>query len=183
MHNPPPSTENSPTTSPHPTTTPTTPPYFSETKQKTLRSDKCKLLILLVLGPCLTNGDDTIFPLHFNLECIPRLPFSSVVNRPVRHNSFPLWRQSLRGLHCGLVMIFNYTDAFTQGVKRRWGSLKDQRFGPKVDLCVLADAFSRDAQLKSAPGYKKAISRPKAVSISNRGSAKTAIWLEPWALR
>lgn len=103
------------------------------------------------------------------------LPFSSDANRSARHNSFPLWRQSLRGLHCGLVMIFNYTDAFTRGVKRRWGSLQDQRFGPKVDFCVLADAFSRDARLKSAPGYKKAISRPEAVCISNRGAAKSGI--------
>lgn len=70
-------------------------------------------------------------------------------------------------------MIFNYTDAFTQGVKRRWGSLKDQRFGPKVDFCVLADAFSRDALLRSATGYEKAISRPEAVSISNRSSVKS----------
>lgn len=52
-----------------------------------------------------------------------------------------------------------------------------------MDLRVLADAFSRDALLKSASGYKKAISRPEAVSISNRGSAKSGIWLEPWALR
>lgn len=68
-HNPPPPT--APTTT---TTTPpsTTPPYFSETKQKTLRGHKCKPLILLVSAPWLTNGTaDMIFPLHFNLECIP----------------------------------------------------------------------------------------------------------------
>lgn len=103
------------------------------------------------------------------------LPFSAVVCCSAPHNSFPLWRQSLRGLHCGLVMIFNYTDACTQGVKGRWGSLKDQRFRPEVDFCVLADAFSQDAPVNSASGHRKAISRPGAVCVSNRGAGKSGL--------
>lgn len=87
------------------------------------------------------------------------------------HNSFPLWRRSLRGLHCGLVMIFNYTDASSQGVKGRWGSLKDQRFRPEEDFGVLADAFSQDAPANSASGHREAISRPWAVCVSNGGAA------------
>lgn len=82
------------------------------------------------------------------------LPFSAVVSSSVPHNSFPLWRRSLRGLHCGLVMIFNYTDASTQGVKGRWGSFKDQRFRPEEDFGVLADAFSQDAPVNSASGHR-----------------------------
>lgn len=71
-HNPPPPHTNSPSTAtPTPTTT-ATPPYFSAAEQKTLRSYKCKPLILLVSAPWLTNGTaDTIFPLHFYLERIP----------------------------------------------------------------------------------------------------------------
>lgn len=43
-------------------------------KTKTLRSYKCKPVILLVSAPWLTNGTtDGIFPLHFNLEYIPLL--------------------------------------------------------------------------------------------------------------
>lgn len=42
-------------------------------KTKTLRSYKCKPVILLVSAPWLTNGTaDGIFPLHFNLEYVPR---------------------------------------------------------------------------------------------------------------
>lgn len=103
------------------------------------------------------------------------LPFSAVVSRSAPHNSFPLWRQSLRGLHCGLVMIFNYTDACTQGVKGRWGSLKDQRFRPEVDFSVLADAFSQDTLANSASGHRKAISRPRAVCVGNRGAGKSGV--------
>lgn len=99
-------------------------------KTKTLRSYKCKPVISLVSAPWLTNGTtDGIFPLHFNLEYIPRsfylLPSIFCCCEP--HNSFPLRRQPLRGLHCGSVMIFNYPDACTQGVKGRWGSLKGSK--------------------------------------------------------
>lgn len=107
------------------------------------------------------------------------LPFSAVVSFSAPHNSFPLWRRSLRGLHCGLVMIFNYTDACTWGVKGRWGSLKDQRFRPEEDFCVLADAFSQDAPVNSASGHRKAISRPRAVCVGNRGAGKSSIGWSP----
>lgn len=54
----------------------TQPPYatpLQRNKTKTLRSYKCKPVILLVSAPWLTNGTtDRIFPLHFNLEYIPR---------------------------------------------------------------------------------------------------------------
>lgn len=51
-----------------PNTTP-----LQRNKTKTLRSYKCKPVILLVSAPWLTNGTtDRIFPLHFNLEYIPR---------------------------------------------------------------------------------------------------------------
>lgn len=106
-------------------------------KTKTLRSYKCKPVILLVSAPWLTNGTaDGIFPLHFNLEYIPCSFYllASIFCCCELHNSFPLRRPSLRGLHCESVMIFNYPDACTQGVKGRWGSLKDQRFGPEMDF-------------------------------------------------
>lgn len=49
----------------------TTPLQWNKTK--TLRSYKCKPVILLDSAPWLTNGTtDGIFPLHFNLEYIPR---------------------------------------------------------------------------------------------------------------
>lgn len=42
-------------------------------KTKTQRSHKCKPVILLVSAPSLTNSTaDGIFPLHFNLEDVPR---------------------------------------------------------------------------------------------------------------
>lgn len=51
------------------------PPYttpLQRNKTKTLRSYKCKPVILLVSAPWLTNGTtDRIFPLHFNLEYVP----------------------------------------------------------------------------------------------------------------
>lgn len=148
-------------------------------KTKTLRSYKCKPVILLV---SLTNGTtDGIFPLHFNLEYVLRSFYllASISCRcergSARHNSFPLRRRPLRGLHCGLVMIFNYTDASIWGVKGRWGSLEDQRFRPEEDFCVLADAFSQDAPMNSASGHTKPISRPRAVCVGNRGAGKSAI--------
>lgn len=53
---------------PPPNTTP-----LQRNKTKTLRSYKCKPVILLVSAPWLTNGTtDRVFPLHFNLEYIPR---------------------------------------------------------------------------------------------------------------
>lgn len=55
----------------HTHNTPYTTP-LQRNKTKTLRSYKCKPVILLVSAPWLTNGTtDRIFPLHFNLEYIP----------------------------------------------------------------------------------------------------------------
>lgn len=55
----------------HTHNTPYTTP-LQRNKTKTLRSYKCKPVILLVSAPWLTNGTtDRIFPLHFNLEYVP----------------------------------------------------------------------------------------------------------------
>lgn len=58
------------------TSSPYTPHYttpLQRNKTKILRSYKCKPVILLVSAPWLTNGTtDRIFPLHFNLEYVPR---------------------------------------------------------------------------------------------------------------
>lgn len=132
-------------------------------KTKTQRSYKCKPVILLVSAPWLTNGTADVDISIWNTSLAAStswLPFSAVVSCSAPHNSFPLWRQLLRGLHCRLVMIYNYTDACTHGVKGRWwwwGGRSLLRI-KGLDLkwtSVLADAFSQDALLNSAPGHRK----------------------------
>lgn len=151
-------------------------------KTKTPRSYKCKPVISLVSAPWLTNGTtDGIFPLHFNLEYIPRsfyllasifcccvllcgAQFISIMEKVAER--LVLWVGNDLQLHWCL---------YPRGKRRRWRSLKDQRFRPKVDFCVLADASSQDALVNSAPGYRKAISRLRAVHVSNRGAWKSDI--------
>lgn len=102
------------------------------------------------------------------------LPFSAVVCCSAVHNSFPLWRKSLRGLYCGLVMIFNYTDACTQGVKEEGGGLLRIK-GLDLKWTSMSLQMHLLKMVNSAPGYRKAISWLRAVHVSNRGAWKPDI--------
>lgn len=105
-------------------------------KTKTLRSYKCKPVILLVSAPWLTNGTtDGIFPLHFNLEYIPLL-------LPLGFHFLLLWAAqfiSITQTVAKRVALWISNDLqlpwclYPRG-KRKVGSLKDQRFGPEMDF-------------------------------------------------
>ncbi len=130
-------------------------------KTKTLKSYKCKPVILLVSAPWLTNGTmDRMFPLHFNLEyilhffyllvsilCSCELPcaaqFISIMETVAER--LALWVGNDLQLHWCLYLR----------AKGKWGSLRDQRFGPEESSCVPADAFSQDARMNSASEHRK----------------------------